>query len=490
LIPFHRRADILSVAECRRLGTGAAFAADSRTTPMAVWPRAGRGRGEAVHATTIIGDFQLVREIGRGGMGVVHLARQLSLGRLVALKILPAEFTADPLRLERFHREAEVISRLDHPSIVPVYAVGHEDGIHYIAMKFLDGETLDNVIRARRPPDPGLAGGGPDPVLPSDTQVLPKPGFIPRTRRILRLPGTPAVPVPIVSLASESEAGWLSRCVRIVEKVARALHHAHTRGVIHRDVKPGNIFLDASGHPWLLDFGLVRDLSANELTRTDSFLGTAWYMAPEQVRRDPGGPDHRADVYALGVTLYEMLTLRRPFEYRSPDTLFHAIVNEEPIPPRRFNPQLPRDLETVALKAMSKNPAERYASAQAMADDLKRIRGYEPIEARPQNILGRGRRWIQRNPALSAALLFGVLSFTGMVEVLVWRQRLDERRAQTALEAADRAYDLGDVRAALTHYDTYIMLGGDEEIVAPRRNSLKKLLEPREGDPGPSVREK
>lgn len=427
-----------------------------------------------MQASATLGDYQIIREIGRGGMGVVHLARQRCLGRLVALKILPAEFTSDPLRLERFHREAEVISRLDHPSIVPVFSVGEDGGTHYIAMKFLEGETLDRVIFARRPPPAPAEDGAGD----SDTLVLPREEGVPPPEE-RRRPERPAIHPKFRAITAESEPGWVSRILRIGEKVARALHHAHDQGVIHRDVKPGNILLDAHGHPWLLDFGLVRDLSGDSLTHTDNFLGTAWYMAPEQIRHDRGPADHRVDVYALAVTLYELLTSRRPFDYRSPDTLFHAIVNEEPVPPRRLNPRLPRDVDTVLLKAMSKRSADRYATAEAFADDLRRVRGFEPIVARPETATGRARRWVRRNPALAAAILFGVLSFVGMIEVSVYRDILDERRRSAALESADEAYDHGSFRDALDHYDLYVMLGGDEDVIAPRLHALRRLLDRR-----------
>jgi serine/threonine protein kinase len=179
--------------------------------------------------------------------------------------------------------------------------------------------------------------------------------------------------------------------MRMAEKIAMALHHAHQSGVIHRDVKPSNIMLDRKGDPCLLDFGLVRDLASDDQTLTVSggLLGTAYYMAPEQVRQENGRVDHRADIYSLGVTLYEMVTLRRPFPSDSPDVLFHAIVNEDPVPPRKIEPRLPRDLETVILKAMEKDPESRYQTAEAFAADLRRVRSFEPIVARSTGPLGR-----------------------------------------------------------------------------------------------------
>ncbi|MAG32365.1 MAG: hypothetical protein CL908_15900 [Deltaproteobacteria bacterium] len=416
-----------------------------------------------------LGEFQLLRELGRGGMGIVYLARQESLGRLVALKVMPEGVVEDPGRLERFHLEAEVISRLDHPSIVPVFAVGEDDGIHYIAMKYLDGTTVDEMIRRRRPTG-DLHRASPD----SDTMVLRSQDRVPARFVPRRDPLHERT-----ARSTESEPGWVFRALRIVERVARALHHAHENGVIHRDVKPSNILIDGKGHPWLLDFGLVRDLACEGFTETDGFLGTAWYMSPEQVRRDRDTTDHRADVYSLGVTLYELVTLRRPIAYERPDTLFHAIVNEEPIRPRRRNPALPKDLETVILKAMAKDPSARYGSAEEFAEDLRRVRSFEPVVARPVSVVGRARRWIHRNPMVAGAFLFGILSFVGMVEYSVYRDLLDQRRARVALDTADDAYQSGEWGDALQNYQLYIALGGDADIVGPRlEDAMVRLARP------------
>lgn len=407
---------------------------------------------------------------------MVYLARQESLGRLVALKVLPSEFLADPTRLQRFHLEAEVISRLDHPSIVPVYAVGEHEEVHYIAMKYLDGATLDSYVRARRPDDEHRESDPED-----DTLVLPS-GRVPGTWSPRRGAQTPTLDT------TESEPGWVFKSLRMIERVARALHHAHENGVVHRDVKPSNILVDGGGHPWLLDFGLVRDLSAHTLTDSSSFLGTAWYMSPEQIRGERDRIDHRIDIYSLGVTLYELVTLHRPFAYSRPDTLFHAIVNEEPIPPRRRNPRLPKDLETVVLKAMAKEPEARYQSAEAFAEDLRRVRSFEPIVARPVSAIGRVRKWILRNPVLAGAFLFAVLSFVGMVEYSVYRDLLDERRAYAALENADRAFDDGEFQLALEQYNVYLALGGDPEVVGPRLSEVRSRLRSSSGRGAPAAK--
>jgi len=444
-----------------------------------------------------LGEYVLEREIGRGGMGVVYLARQESLGRLVALKVLPFELTRDRERLDRFRREAEVIARLDHPGIIPLYGVGETEGIHYIAMKYVQGQTLEEEIKSRRPPEAEAEEdeGDEEAGVVSDTQVLSpsdRGRLMEGPSRRTTLPRGFVVPEPEADdgaepsrSLSESDVGWTFRCMKIAERVARALDHAHQRGVIHRDVKPSNIILDRSGHPFLVDFGLGRDMTSNDKTLTDSggIMGTAHYIAPEQVlgKQDRGDP--RGDIYALGVTLYEMVTLRRPFPASTPDVLFYSIVNTEPRPPRRIDPRLPRDLETVILKAMEKDPERRYQSAAAFAEDLRRVRAFEPISARPVSIFSRVRRWTQRNPLLAGAILFALLSFVGMVEFSIYQGLVDGRRRSAVLTRADQAFERGNLEEALVQYRLYLELGGDPQAIAPRYRVLTRDRRP--GAPEP-----
>ena len=411
-----------------------------------------------------IGDFEIIREIGRGGMGIVYLAKQISLGRRVALKILPPEFTGDPERLQRFRREAAVISRLDHDCIAPVYGVGEENGVHFIAMKYLEGETLDVLIATRR-----AAGRMAQVSSSCRTEVLSSPAS-PIRAESRELP-----PTDEALVQEASDTGWVHRCLRIAEKVGLALHHAHGRGIIHRDVKPGNIFIDNEGEPWLLDFGLVRDLETGSLTESQGILGTAFYMAPETVTNDRENCDHRIDVYGLAATLYEMVTLRRPFDYNSPDTLFHCIVNEDPRPPKALVSELPVDVSTVILKGLEKAPEARFSSALEMAQDLRRIRRFEPILSRPTGWVQRIRRAIRRNPGGAAALLFSLLSFLGMVEYTLYERGRSRKQIERALATANEAYDAGRRREALDGYRIYLALGGDIEGVRGRMDAVSDL---------------
>src|SRR5262249_30504873 len=288
--------------------------------------------------------YEILGELGRGGMGVVYKARQVGLKRMVALKMILSGVHAGTQELARFRGEAEAISRLQHPNIVQIYEVGEHEGRPYFSLEFVDGGSLDKQIA-----------------------------------------GQPLPPREAATLA---------------EALARAMHAAHQQGVVHRDLKPANVLLQAHGQqsvalgiPKITDFGLAKQLDAsNAQTRSGAIMGTPSYIAPEQAAgRKEIGP--AADVYALGAILYEMLTGRPPFHGETPLDTILLVLSQEPVPPRRLVPKVPRDLETICLKCLEKSPTQRYASAESLADDLRHFLNGETIQARPAGAVERSWRW-------------------------------------------------------------------------------------------------
>jgi serine/threonine protein kinase/Flp pilus assembly protein TadD len=349
-----------------------------------------------------LGDFRLIREVGRGGMGVVYEAEQVSLGRRVALKVLPFAATMDPRQLQRFHNEARAAALLDHPHIVHVHAVGCERAVHFYAMQFIDGQTLAALIA-------GLRRSGGRPVTPQEQATTP---------HVRGTPSPSADTAPRAAASTERaplDRGHFRRVAEMGIQAAEALDHAHALGIVHRDVKPGNLLVDGRGCVWVTDFGLAHMQSDAHLTMTGDLVGTLRYMSPEQALAKRVVVDHRTDVYSLGATLYELLTLEPAFKGNDRQELLRQIAFEEPRPPRRLNRAVPAELETIALKAMEKNPAERYATAKDLADDLRRYLADEPIRARPVGVVRRARKWARRQPALVAALATALTVAVSMV---------------------------------------------------------------------------
>jgi tetratricopeptide (TPR) repeat protein len=320
----------------------------------------------------ILGDFRILREVGRGGMGVVYEAEQLSLRRRVALKVLPNACLLDPLRLQRFQQEAHAAARLRHSHIIPVFAVGCERGLHYYAMQLLEGRTLAEVIGELRQERDSAAGS------------MGQMGQISPIRPI-----RPICPIRQAAV--------------FILQAAEALHYAHEVGVIHRDVKPANLLLDGRGELWVTDFGLARLRGEAELTATGDAVGTLRYMSPEQALGLKGVADHRVDVYSLGATLYELLTLQPALQGGDRAEMLRGLLNDEPRPPRSLDPAIPVDLETIVLKALRKDPAERYATAQELADDLRRFLDNRPVLARRPSLRERLRGWARRHATGLAA---------------------------------------------------------------------------------------
>jgi serine/threonine protein kinase len=346
---------------------------------------------------TQLGDFRILREVGRGGMGIVYEAEQVSLGRRVALKVLPLAATLGGTQLQRFQNEARAAAGLHHTNIVPVYFVGSERGVHFYAMQFIDGQSLAAVLaRLRRPAGPG-AGQGTD---AATTAYVPPP---PAAEA-----GAPASTQPGALLTTAGGAqgrDYFRAVAELGVQAAEGLDYGHRVGVVHRDVKPGNLLLDGSGRLWVTDFGLAQVQGTDSLTATGELVGTLRYMSPEQALAKRVVIDHRTDVYSLGATLYELLTLRPPFGGSDRQELLRQIAFEEPPPPRRLNKGMPPELEVIVLKALEKAPPDRYATALELADDLRRWLDDRPIQARRPPWLRVAAKWVRRHRPLVGAVL-------------------------------------------------------------------------------------
>jgi len=379
------------------------------------------------------GDFRLIRRLGEGGMGVVYLAVQESLGRLVAIKAMRAERLGSPEAQARFQREIEAISELRHPNIVTVFESGEEQGLRYFVMEYLPGDGLDRILRAAR---------------------------------------TKGEKISIPKLL-----GW-------IQGVASALDCAHQARILHRDVKPSNIVISPEGRPMLMDFGVARHMDLSTLTLTGSFRGTPNYASPEQVKASHGGIDGRTDIYSLGVTLYEAVTGQVPFQGETTEQVFKKILDEEPPPPRRLNPFISRDLETVILTAMDKEPAGRYASMADFAQDLKHLMQGEMILARPTGMVTRFWKRIRRNPVLSTASVVAVIAVVSLFLYVLWSypQILKERdRAEMQREEALKAKTAAEREASkFQAINRFLesMLASADPSVAGREVKMVDLLKP------------
>src|SRR4051794_36171065 len=331
----------------------------------AALPDPSGGTDETDMPAARLGDYRIRREVGRGSMGVVYEAEQVSLGRRVALKVLPFASALDPRQRQRFLIEAQAAAQLHHPHIVPVFGAGCDRGVDFYAMQFVDGRSLAEIVGAmhRHLEVPGPhhddKGAGPlDAAAPADSAAPTVTLIRAPANRADALPGSGPV---LGGGGSGKPARPDYRAIaRLGIQAAEALDHAHSLGVVHRDIKPANLMVDSKGELWITDFGLARFQGDASLTRSGDLVGTLRYMSPEQALARRGVVDQRTDIYALGLTLYELLTLRPAFDGRDHHELLRQIAMDEPISPRRLNKAVPRDLETVIMKAISKEPSNRY----------------------------------------------------------------------------------------------------------------------------------
>ena len=365
---------------------------------------------DAMPPSAQLGEYRIIREVGRGGMGVVYEAEQISLGRRVALKVLPFAAAIDPKQRQRFQIEAHAAAQLNHPHIVAIFGVGCDRGVHYYAMQFVEGRSLASILDDLRCVHPAGCSGS-----DSDEKSL-----------------VPAALGPTLDC-------WAScrNVARLGVEAADALEHAHALGIVHRDIKPANLLIDPRGALWITDFGLARCPSDLSLTHTGDMVGTLRYMSPEQAQARGGVVDQRTDIYALGMTLYELLTLQPAFNGRDHQELLRQIALDEPMPPRRKNPAIPLDLETIVLKAIAKDPSSRYTTAQELADDLRRFMDDQPILARRPRVLERTLSWAHRHRDLvvtAAAILFMALILgTAATWVQIRKTEAQVRKTEEAL---------------------------------------------------------
>jgi serine/threonine protein kinase len=454
--------------------------------------------------TSVLGDFRIVREVGRGGMGVVYEAQQLSLDRRVALKVLPIAAAMDGKQLQRFQLEAHAAACLHHTNIVPVHAVGCERGVPFYAMQFIDGRSLADLINELRRVEghdaaelPGrnladmrtstltaklLGGrigsgvGAPAQGCSADREPAPAHNPAPAVAdaRARTRPSTPQ-PLGESSTYSTHHRAYVQSVAQLGVQVAEALDHAHTRGILHRDIKPANLLLDDQGQLWVTDFGLAQIQGNLALTLTGDVLGTLRYMSPEQALAKRVVVDGRTDIYSLGVTLYELLTLRPAVEGTDRAEILRRIAQEEPVSPRKLNPAVPRDLETILLKAMAKEPNARYATVKELADELRRFLDHKPIRARRANLFDRSAKWARRHRPLVSSVGIAAVLFLSLAVLVLSSSNLriqqEKRRADQQTQRAE-----ANLRKARDVVDRMFTHVADVLAHTPRMEKVRHAL--------------
>lgn len=408
-----------------------------------------------------LSDYVILDEIGRGGMGVVHRARQISLNRIVALKRLPAHAGSSPEAVQRFQRESQAAAGLNHRGIVPIFEAGEDDGVFFFAMMLIEGESLDR-IRRRLTDGSAVSAAHTKALSSSDTS------------------NSWAIAPQFETLADRDPDAFHHAIARVGLQVADALAHAHERGVIHRDIKPSNLLLDRRGVVWVADFGLAQ-VENSDLTASGDFVGTLRYMSPERLN---GRGDERGDLYGLGATLYELMTRHTLFDAAEPGRLIEQVRDREPTRPRAIDARIPRDLETIVQKALSKEPGQRYPSAAAMSDDLRRFLEGRTILARrtsaPETLV----RWARRHRALASALaaitvLLIAAVITSTIAAARFKNQGEEKARLAESEGAlRRVAEEKQTELTRTLYVAQMNLAGATAQSSGGTESLRRMLDP------------
>ena len=423
------------------------------------------------------GDFHIIREIGRGGMGIVYEASQVTLKRRVALKVLSIGLGYSSKAIDRFRREAEAAARLHHTNIVPIHYTGMEKHIPYNVMELVDGPSLDQVIRLMRDQSVSAKQGSTPVASDATNRSSPvsecwtdadSPQSDPDIKNASTFSSRAAATVA-GSSSLGTGTGYFDNVARMIGDVADALGHAHGAGVVHRDIKPSNLLLSPDGRLSVTDFGLARLVEQPGMTMTGEFMGSPLYMSPQQISLDHGPVDHRTDIYSLGATLYELLTLRPPYEGENREQILHQVIHKEPRAARRINKLIPQDLETICRKAMEKTPDDRYQTAESMAEDLRRFVSRHAIGARRIGPVGHLTRWCRRNRAQAALTGFLAITIIAAASFFIMSRMSYQRRFEAERARIDLLMDKAP-------WEARVRLADAMTEFPERRNELEAIL--------------